>query len=217
MRDPLRFETNASWWIAVVVIGGLLVTVLTVLSPVLGVIWAAMLLGFGAGLGLRASTRSRLHPVRVPQSTDGRHRVLVLANQALANPSLLAEIRSRCEGRRGEVLIVVPALSGARAARWASDIDRSIEDARLRLELSLRSAEQAGLRVRGEVGDADPNLALEDALRGFAADEIVIWTHTPDRSPWPEHGVVQRAREEVGLPVTHVVVDSAGAGPSPGE
>ena len=41
----------------------------------------------------------------------------------------------------------------------------------------------------------------------FAADEIIISTHPPERSRWLEHRVVQRTREEIDLPVTHVVVD----------
>ncbi len=214
MRNPLRWQVDASWWVAMVVIGAVLVCVLTVLSPAIGVIWAAMLLGFGTGFALRNSSQSRLHHAQLSRSEDGKHRVLVLANQELGNPSLLTEIRNRCEGRRGEVLIVAPALTASRAGRWTSDLDEAIEDARRLLNLSLRAAEEAGLLARGQVGDPDPNVALEDALRTFAADEIVIWTHTPDRSPWLEHGVVQRAREEVDLPVTHVVVEAAGGTPA---
>ncbi len=36
---------------------------------------------------------------------------------------------------------------------------------------------EAGINARGEVGDADPLQAIEDALRTFGADEIVISTH----------------------------------------
>jgi hypothetical protein len=66
----------------------------------------------------------------------------------------------------------------------------------------------AGLRARGYVGDHhDPNTALEDALREFAADEVLVSTHPPERSRWLEAGVVERARRDIPLPVTHVVVD----------
>ena len=43
----------------------------------------------------------------------------------------------------------------------------------------------------------------------FSADEIVISTHPPQRSRWLEHGVVDRAREQIDLPISHVVVDLA--------
>jgi hypothetical protein len=50
-------------------------------------------------------------------------------------------------------------------------------------------------------------MAIEDALRGFPADEIIISTHPPDRSHWLEQGVVEKAKEQIDLPITHVVVD----------
>ena len=160
------------------------------------------------GILLRGSHRSPPRRAELARGEDGTHRVLVIANQVVSDRSLSAEIQARCGDGRGEVLIVAPALAASRSAVWASDVDASIGEARRRLEVSLEAAAEAGLRARGQVGDPDPNVALEDALRSFAADEIVIWTHTPDRSPWLEHGVVQRAREEIALPLTHVVIDS---------
>ena len=57
-----------------------------------------------------------------------------------------------------------------------------------------RRCRDAGLSARGQVGDHhDPNAAIEDALREFAADEVVISTHPPERSKWLERGVVERA------------------------
>ena len=50
-------------------------------------------------------------------------------------------------------------------------------------------------------------LAIEDTLRTFAADEVIISTHPPERSRWLEQGVVERAERDVPLPVAHVIVD----------
>ena len=50
----------------------------------------------------------------------------------------------------------------------------------------------AGLDARGEVGDGDPLQAIEDALRTFAPDELVISTHPEGRSNWLERDVVER-------------------------
>ena len=49
--------------------------------------------------------------------------------------------------------------------------------------------------------------ALDDALRVFDPDEIVISTHPPARSNWLERQVVRKARERYRVPITHVVVD----------
>jgi len=185
-----------------------LVIALTLLTePVFGVILAAALLGFGAGIAYRNSRGSLRQDVAVTQGGDGRHRLLVVANETVGGGALLEEIRNRCRGRNSEILVMTPALAASRAAHWASDVDEAIELARQRLELSLIAIDRLGVRAKGEIGDSDPNVAIEDALRVFPADEIVISTHPPDRSQWLEHGVVDRAREEIDLPVTHVVVD----------
>jgi GABA permease len=126
----------------------------------------------------------------------------------------LTEIEKRSQGRRSEIFVVTPALTSSRAGHWASDVDAAMEEARQRMELSLQALDEAGLPARGHVGDPDPTVALEDALRVFAADEVIIATLPPDRSPWLEHGVVERAREETDLPVTHVVVDLEAEGRS---
>jgi GABA permease len=185
----------------------ILLTLLT--RPVVGVIWAALLLGFGAGIAYRNARGSLPRSVALTRGGDGRHRLLVVANETVGGEALLEEIRNRCRGRQSEILVVTPALAASRAAHWASDVDEAIELARQRMELSLIAIDQLGLRAKGEIGDSDPNVAIEDALRVFPADEIVISTHPPERSRWLEHGVVERARDEIDLPVTHVVVDLA--------
>jgi GABA permease len=118
-------------------------------------------------------------------------------------------MQNRARGHNSEILVVTPALPGSRAQHWASDTDGATEHARQRMELSVMEIERLGLRARGQIGDSDPNTAIEDALRVFQADEIVISTHPPERSHWLERGVVERARDEIDLPVTHVVVDLA--------
>jgi GABA permease len=177
------------------------------IRPAVGAVWAAALLGFGLGRVYRSARGSLPRSVAVTKNGDGKYRLLVVANQTVAGQALLEEIRNRCRGRDSEVLVITPALVSSRAARWASDLDEGIELARQRMELSLRAIRDAGLKARGEVGDSDPNLAIEDALRVFPAEEIVISTHPPEKSRWLEHGVLQRTREEVGVPVMHVVVD----------
>jgi GABA permease len=65
----------------------------------------------------------------------------------------------------------------------------------------------AGLEAEGEIGDGDPLQAIEDALRTFQPDELIVSTHPLGRSHWLERGVVEAARERFALPLTHVIVD----------
>jgi hypothetical protein len=212
MHNPLRSEADAFRWVVVIGVGALAVIALTLLtSPVFGVVLAAALLGFGAGIAYNSSRGSLARSVELTRGGDGKHRLLVVANETVEGDALLEEIRGRCLNRDCEILVVTPALVGSRASHWASDIDEGIELARQRMELSLIAIDALGLKAKGEIGDSDPNVAIEDALRVFPADEIVISTHPPERSRWLEHGVVERARNEIDLPISHVVVDlSAG-------
>jgi hypothetical protein len=210
MHNPLRSEADAFRWLVVIAAGVVSATVLTLLtSPVVGVVWTALLIGFGVGFGYRSARGSLLGDVQLTRGGDGKFRLLVVANETVQGEALLKEIGDRCRDRHCEVLVVTPALASSRASHWASDIDKAIELARQRMELSLIEIKQLGLKAKGEIGDSDPNVAIEDALRVFPADEILISTHPPDRSRWLEHGVVDKARERIDLPITHVVVDLA--------
>jgi GABA permease len=215
MHNPLRSEADAFRWVVVILVGALTVIGLTLLTrPVVGVVWAAVLIGFGAGIAYRSSRGNLPRRISAGRGGDGRYRVLVVANETVGGSVLREEIARRCRGRDSRIRVVTPALTSSRAAHWASDVDEAIERARQRMELSLIEIKRLGLRAEGEIGDSDPNVAIEDALRTFPADELIISTHPPETSHWLERGVVERARREIDLPVTHVVVDleAEGAG-----
>jgi len=131
-------------------------------------------------------------------------KVLVIANETVAGRELMDAVKERAEG--GEVLVVAPALN-TRLRHLFADVDKAREAAEGRLHESLKHLDEAGIHARGAVGDTDPVRAMGDALFEFDADEIVISTHPPGRSNWMEKGVVERAREETDVPITHVVVD----------
>jgi len=131
-------------------------------------------------------------------------KVLVIANETVAGRELMDAVKERAEG--GEVLVVAPALN-SRLRHLFADVDKAREAAEGRLHESLKHLEEAGIHARGAVGDTDPVRAMGDALFEFDADEIIISTHPPGRSNWMEKGVVDRARAETDIPITHVVVD----------
>lgn len=134
-------------------------------------------------------------------------RILVLANETCAGSGVLEEVRYRAGGD-AEVLVVAPALARSRLEHWlSSDNEGAQAAAEARLAASLAAMEAAGIAVRGHLGDGDPLQALDDALRLYDPDEVVISTHPPSRSNWLERQVVRRARERYPLPIHHVVVD----------
>jgi hypothetical protein len=209
MHNPLRSE--AEMFRVVVIVGvaaGAVIALALITEPLYGAILLAAEIGLALGLLWRASRGSLPHTAEVAKSEDSAYRVLVVANETVGGRALVEEVKNRTRGKTAEVFVVVPAMASSRLEHLAHDVDAAINEARARLDASLTAMAAQGLSARGEVGDHhDPNAAIEDALRAFPADEVIISTHPPERSKWLERGVVERARSEVPLPVTHVVVD----------
>ena len=104
------------------------------------------------------------------------------------------------EAPKGRVLVVAPALN-SRLRRWLSDED----DARLRaaelMEAHVEQLERKGIHAEGRVGDADPLLAIADALSTFPADRIII-AAGPHSSHFAE-SLASRTRNRFALPTSH--------------
>lgn len=145
-----------------------------------------------------------------------RHRILVIANETVEGEALLSEIRERCQDRTGRVLVIAPALTTSRLKEAAGDVDDAVQEAEARLERSLETIRNEGVEAEGRIGDSDPERAAEDSLRLFDADEVIVSTHTEERSRWMERGLVERLREKLDLPITHVIVDLEGEGKQAG-
>jgi GABA permease len=208
--NPLRSEQEAFRFT-------LIVGVLAAPIIVAAIIWGSdVALGVAGGLavGLVLAFLMRREDRRPQRMALGRRdsagaatrRILVVANETLTGAALRTEIEHRSEGRETEIRVVCPALN-TRLKTWASDEDGARSAAAERLTRILATLEQDGLDAQGDIGDGDPVQAMEDELRKFSADEVIISTHPPGRSNWLERGVVERAKERFEIPVTHVVVD----------
>jgi hypothetical protein len=209
VRNPLRSEAEAYRFVLVsVAYFGVIVLVAS-----LGGLWpglVAFVLVTAAVAAWILFTGRRERPLQV--APPGRHsaderRILVLANETVGGERLREVIREKAEGYpSSKVHVVAPALNSP-VRHWASDEDPARRAAELRLQESLGRLRDGGIDASGGVGDAEPLQALEDGLRLFDADEIVISTHPEGRSHWLEKGVVQEARARFAVPITHVVVD----------
>jgi nucleotide-binding universal stress UspA family protein len=155
----------------------------------------------------------RARRLEVPTQTTPVHRggpndrrILVIANETVGGGALRDRIRQRSEGYTTEVLLVCPALNSP-IRHWASDEDDARRQAQERLEASLERLHEVGIEASGEIGDGDPLQAIEDGIRTFGPDEVIISTHPEGRSHWLERGVVSGARARFAVEITHVVVD----------
>jgi len=206
--NPLRSEAEAFRFL----LATLAYFAAIVLAAVVGGRWVglAVFIALSAlviGWWVRARRTEQPVPTRpTRQSAPDERRILVIANETVGGRTLRDTIHEKSEGYREEVLVVTPALNSP-IRHWTSDEDGARADAQQRLERSLAQLAAVGVEARGEVGDGDPLQAIEDALRTFGADEIIISTHPEGRSNWLERGVVEHARERFPVPIMHVVVD----------
>jgi hypothetical protein len=211
MRNPFRTEEAAFRFVFLTIGYFGLIAVAYLINRWAGL--AVFLLETGAIVSLWVTTRDDkvLPDKQVPAShPPGEKRLLVVANETVGGAELLAELKKHAKGGKTDVLVVSPALNSP-LKHWVSDEDGARVKASERLDASLEAMRAAGMTAHGEIGDADPLQAIEDALRTFAPDELVISTHPPGRSHWLERDVVEHAKERFDLPVTHVVVDLATA------
>jgi hypothetical protein len=85
-----------------------------------------------------------------------------------------------------------------------------VDEARAEAEDVAREAAEAvkgAASVETEVGDPDPLQAIDDALRTFPADELIIVTRPGSEADWLEKDTTTEALERLGLPVTRLAFD----------
>ncbi|MBD0349160.1 MAG: hypothetical protein ICV59_08405 [Thermoleophilia bacterium] len=209
MANPFRSEADA-FRLVVLTLGyfAAIVVATAVLGKWvgLGVFVALTLVAIGWLLRRRVEPPVRTAPRH--RGAEDERRILVVANETVGGEALRDCIRKKSEGYREEVLVVCPALNSP-LRHWVSDEDEARAEAQRRLDASIARLASAGISARGEVGDSEPVQAIEDALRTFGPDEVIISTHPEGRSHWLERGVVASARARFAVPITHVVVDLA--------
>jgi hypothetical protein len=124
-----------------------------------------------------------------------KRNVLVVANVTATSDDLVRALTERAEREPTSFTLIIPATpaGGGRAAAAKQ----------LREALDLLS--NAGLEIEGEVGHADPIVAVTDAWDPRRYDEIVVSTLPMRFSKWLHAGLPERISRLTGAPVSHVV------------
>jgi hypothetical protein len=124
--------------------------------------------------------------------------VLIVAYRTAATPALLEAVRTRAARGPVRFTLLVP------RPYW----DPDTEEAALTLELALPLLDQAADdHVEGIVGDADPFVAIQDALAREPFDEVIVSTLPARVSHWLRRDLPSRV-EQLGVPVTVVTAKS---------
>jgi hypothetical protein len=120
-----------------------------------------------------------------------------------------ALLRNRVEEHAGpgaDVRIVAPAANLSPLQWLATDEDAARAEAAEIAHSAEHAVEGPAGRVEAEVGDPDPVQAIEDALRQFPAEEVIVVTRPGEEASWLEKDSAEEASERFGVPVTHLVV-----------
>ena len=128
-------------------------------------------------------------------------KVLVVTTTDAPQADVEAVVRSHA-GEDVEVHVVAPASKVSFLALLTGAIDDARADAERRAEEAAPDSQHA------HVGDSDPLLAIEDALRQWPADEVVVLTEPEEEATWLESDLGGLAQQRFALPVTHLVRSS---------
>jgi hypothetical protein len=208
MINPLKSEEDAFRFVLIVValLAPVVIVAIAFSTGAALALAGGLLAGLLVGLFVLKREEPQEKAALRPRPADDTHRILVVANETLSGRALRSEISHRSHGGRTDLRVVCPALN-SKIKHWTNEEDQARADAQGRLERLLVGLRSEGFEADGDIGDDDPVQAMEDALRRFPADEVIISTHPAGRSNWLEHDVVNRAQDRFDLPVTHVVVD----------
>ena len=128
--------------------------------------------------------------------------VLVVANETVVGEPLLARIRERAARSPASFLLVSP---------QSDPTQSSHPEAEARLRRALAELRGSGIEAHGQVAHPDPFTAACQAVSDERIDEIIVSTFPGERSGWLRRDLVGRLRNELDLPVEHVVVEPAAA------
>ncbi|HEX2358297.1 MAG TPA: hypothetical protein VHH72_00630 [Solirubrobacterales bacterium] len=182
------------------------VIVAAICVPVVGALALGVITDSGTGFGFAVGAlavatllvlAARARPrgaIEVASRPDAERRLLVVATTEVT-PEAAERIAERAE-RAADVRLLVPVASG-RLSRWLSAEDDARAQSQDVLAHSAGALVAAGLPVSGSLGDSDPAQALEDELRDYSAEEVVLLSAAGDDS-------LARVADRLELPVSRL-------------
>jgi hypothetical protein len=145
----------------------------------------------GMGTNERDFDPGEEYPMNAQTPASPPRHVLLVANETATADTLRRTIRSVVGSAEDpEVLVVAP------TERVHRCVDQLL---------------QAGFIAEGMAADADPLRAIEDVLRSSPAEALIVSIDSEGESSWLAGDIIDETGERFGLPVTHLVVDAAGA------
>ena len=190
--------------IALAALAGLAFLAFIVAGPLAGIVVGVAVVA----LGLYLVSASRRGPADIADitapSAESAQRILVIANQGLANDALAGELALRAERGPLEVRLIAPVVAHSAARRISDDLDADSARARDRVDTVLHVLGANGISASGHVDEEAPPLdCLLDGLREFPADEVLMVPG--DELDWSDsESLADRIRAETEVRVTEL-------------
>jgi hypothetical protein len=125
-------------------------------------------------------------------------------NEVAGGRKLLEAIRERVDSGAEEVALVAP--QNQPLAGQIVDRDEVREAAQSRVEVTQAVLREFGIESVGAVMDPDPALALDDAVRAFAPQEVLLSCLYETRFGFTRKDLVEWAKQRFDVPITHIPV-----------
>jgi hypothetical protein len=137
--------------------------------------------------------------------------VLVVTSEPISADQLREALSDsdRDESEGVEVMVVAPALHDSALRFWLSDADEAIAKAQAVSRETVDRLGEEGIPAHGDSGESDPLEAIEDALKTFRADRIVVFKRPESEQRYREDIDVSELEGRFGLPVEQAQLPSA--------
>ncbi|HEU0246842.1 MAG TPA: hypothetical protein VFR38_07110 [Gaiellaceae bacterium] len=209
VRNPFRSEAEAFRFVLVTVGAFAAIAAASLLGGArVGVpVWAVLTAAVATFYAVRRRATREIRTAPPHVGGPGERQILLVVDGTAADEAVVGAIEQASTGYRKRVLVVCP-VRVSQVDHWTSAVDGARAQARRYLDESLARLRDAGIDARGEIGDEDPLRAIEDALRTFGADTILVVTPPEEVEGAPGRDVVAGARARFALPIAHVLVDA---------
>ncbi len=130
--------------------------------------------------------------------------VLAFLNEVAGGRRLLEAIRERVDAGADSVAVVAP--QNQPIVGQIVDRDEARDAALSRVEVTQSVLHEFGIEAVGAVMDPDPMLALDDAVRAFKPNEVLLSSLYETRFGLMRRDLVEWAKERFEVPVIHIPV-----------
>ncbi len=137
-------------------------------------------------------------------------RILVVTTEPVSAGHLRDTLPADADPRDAEVMVVAPALHQSALRFWMSDADDAIAKAEQVRRESLEQLSDDGVAATADTGEGSTADAIEDALKSFPADRIVVFTHPEGEQRYREDLDADEVEARFRIPVTRARAISPG-------